>query len=101
MFTSFASLGPPQTINDTLSKRGIIQPFPIQEAAIPDVLAGRDVSGEAPTGSGKKLAFGLPTLARVAKAASKRPKALILAPTRELADQIHKELAPIAEAIDR
>lgn len=101
MSTSFVSLGLPQTINDTLTKRGISQPFPIQAAAIPDALAGRDVSGKAPTGSGKTLAFGLPLLARIAKASSKRPKALILVPTRELADQIHKELAPIAKAVDR
>ena len=101
MSTSFASLGLPQSINDTLAKRGIRQPFPVQVAAIPDALAGRDVSGKAPTGSGKTLAFGLPILARVGKASSKRPKALILAPTRELADQIHRELAPIAKAVDR
>lgn len=101
MHTSFVSLGLPQTINDTLTKRGISQPFPIQAAAIPDALAGRDVSGKAPTGSGKTLAFGLPILVRVAKASSKRPKALILAPTRELADQIHRELAAIAKTVDR
>lgn len=101
MSTSFAGLGLPDAINNTLAKRGIRQPFPVQEAAIPDVLSGRDVSGKAPTGSGKTLAFGLPILARVPKSAPKQPQALILAPTRELADQINKELAPIAQAVDR
>jgi superfamily II DNA/RNA helicase len=84
-----------------LATRAIAEPFPVQAATIPDALAGRDVSGKAPTGSGKTLAFGLPLLARVAPAASKRPRALILAPTRELAEQIKKELQPLARAVDR
>jgi superfamily II DNA/RNA helicase len=65
------------------------------------VLAGKDVSGKAPTGSGKTLAFGLPLLARVEKAYKNRPKALILAPTRELAEQIKKELTAPAQAARR
>ncbi|MBT8197771.1 MAG: DEAD/DEAH box helicase, partial [Acidimicrobiia bacterium] len=84
-----------------LEKRGITEPFPVQAATIPDALAGRDVSGKAPTGSGKTLAFGLPLLTRVDQAAPHRPRGLILAPTRELAEQIKHELAPLARAADR
>lgn len=101
MSLTFAQLGLPKPLVRVLAKRGITDPFPVQEATIPDALAGRDVSGKAPTGSGKTLAFGLPLLARVAPAASKRPRALILAPTRELAEQIKKELQPVAAAADR
>ena len=101
MTTTFTHLGLPQTLVRTLGKRDIIDPFPVQAATIPDVLAGKDVSGEAPTGSGKTLAFGLPLLARVGKAGKNRPRALILAPTRELAEQIRTELAPLAKASGR
>nr|WP_324190753.1 DEAD/DEAH box helicase [Nocardia nova] len=68
--------------------------FPIQAAAIPDVLAGRDVLGRAATGSGKTLAFGLPMLVGLRRGASAphRPRALVLAPTRELALQIETAL---------
>lgn len=101
MSTTFTKLGLPDTLGLALAKKGITEPFPVQTATIPDVLAGKDVSGKAPTGSGKTLAFGLPLLARVGKAQPKRPRALILAPTRELADQIHSELAPLARTVDR
>lgn len=101
MSTTFAQLGLPEPLVRTLTKQGIIEPFPVQAATIPDVLAGRDVSGKAPTGSGKTLAFGLPLLARVERANRHRPRALILAPTRELAEQIKQELAPLAKAVDR
>ena len=84
-----------------MPRQNITEPFPVQEATIPDVLAGHDVSGKAPTGSGKTLAFGLPLLARVDQAVALRPRALILAPTRELAEQIKKELAPLAKATRR
>ena len=96
MSMTFADLGLPREITSPLAKAGIRSPFPIQAASIPDALAGRDVCGRAPTGSGKTLAFGLPILATVAKAAPHRPKALILSPTRELAEQIRRELAPVA-----
>ncbi|HEU5113783.1 MAG TPA: DEAD/DEAH box helicase, partial [Acidimicrobiia bacterium] len=66
-----------------------------------DVLAGRDVAGRAPTGSGKTLAFGLPALARLGRGRSRRPRGLVLSPTRELADQILAELQPFARAIGR
>lgn len=101
MTTTFAQLGVPSRITDALAEKGIVEPFPVQAAAIPDALAGRDVCGKAPTGSGKTFAFGLPILARVEKAAKGRPRALVLAPTRELAEQIKKELAPLARSVGR
>ncbi|UCG41597.1 MAG: DEAD/DEAH box helicase, partial [Acidimicrobiia bacterium] len=63
--TTFTSLGLPEPIIGALDRAGITEPFPIQEAAIPDVLAGKDVCGKAPTGSGKTLGFGLPLIASV------------------------------------
>jgi superfamily II DNA/RNA helicase len=98
---TFAELGLPDALVQSLATRDITEPFPVQEATIPDALAGRDVSGKAPTGSGKTLAFGLPLLTRVDQAVAFRPRALILAPTRELAEQIKKELAPLAKATRR
>ena len=77
----------------SLADRGIVAPFPIQAATIPDALAGRDVSGRAPTGSGKTLAFGVAVAARVKEATPRRPAALVLVPTRELATQVRHELA--------
>lgn len=101
MSTTFSQLGLPGALTATLAARGITEPFPIQQAAIPDALAGRDLAGKAPTGSGKTLAFGLPLLARVGTARSGRPRSLVLAPTRELAEQISQELAPLARAAGR
>ena len=101
MTTTFARLGLPDSLVRALSKSGIAEPFPVQEATIPDALAGKDVSAKAPTGSGKTLAFGLPLIARVDRADRYRPRALILAPTRELAEQIKRELAPLAKAARR
>jgi superfamily II DNA/RNA helicase len=101
MTSTFADLGLPSVLSTTLAEQGITAPFPIQEATIPDALAGRDVSGRAPTGSGKTLAFGLPILARIDVAEPKRPRALILAPTRELAAQIRLDLAPYGMATHR
>jgi superfamily II DNA/RNA helicase len=101
MTTTFAHLGLPDPLVRALAGRGVAEPFPIQAAAIPDALAGRDVCGKAPTGSGKTLAFGLPLLARVGRADPRRPHALILAPTRELAEQIRRELSPLATGVHR
>jgi superfamily II DNA/RNA helicase len=101
MTTSFLQLGLPARLVDTLAKKQIVETFPIQAATIPDVLSGHDVSGKAPTGSGKTLAFGLPLLAKVDRASNRRPRALILSPTRELAEQIKKDLVPLARAMDR
>ena len=101
MTTTFAHLGIPEPLVRTLAKGGIVEPFPVQAATIPDALAGRDISGKAPTGSGKTLAFGLPLLIRVGKANRHQPRALILAPTRELAEQIKRELTPLAQTTGR
>jgi superfamily II DNA/RNA helicase len=90
--STFADLGVPEAAVAALSKRGITAAFPIQAMAIPPALEGRDVCGRAPTGSGKTLAFGIPLSQRVGRGRVARPKALVLAPTRELAAQIHDEL---------
>lgn len=99
--TTFADLGLPRGIVNVLNKQGITEPFPIQEAAIPDALAGKDVLGRGPTGSGKTFTFGLPILARLEGAPSKpgHPRALVLAPTRELATQIRERLDEPAAAL--
>jgi superfamily II DNA/RNA helicase len=93
--TSFAELGLPDALTEALRRRGITRPLPIQTATIVDALAGRDVSGKAPTGSGKTLAFALPMAAGLSRGAPKRPRGLVLAPTRELAGQIAAEMAPL------
>jgi len=82
MSMSFADLGVPSNLVQRLANRGIHEAFPIQEVAIPDALAGRDVVGKAATGSGKTMAFGLPLLARITKARPRKPVGLILVPTR-------------------
>src|SRR5262245_61108250 len=98
--TSFVELGLPPKLAAALAEAGITEPFPIQAATIPDALAGRDVLGRGRTGSGKTHAFVLPLLAHLSsRPASRRPgrpRALILAPTRELATQIHATMAPLA-----
>lgn len=101
MSNTFTSLGLCDQLVQALARSQIAQPFPIQTSAIPDALDGRDIRGKAPTGSGKTLAFGLPLLSRVDKAASNRPRALVLAPTRELAEQISKDLSPLAKVVER
>jgi ATP-dependent RNA helicase RhlE len=95
MSKSFADLGVSRAVAAALRDRGVHTPFPIQELVIADVLAGRDVLAKSPTGSGKTLAFGVPLVERIAPDA-RRPAALILAPTRELAGQIVDELRPLA-----
>ncbi len=101
MNPTFDALGVSPDLVAVLRERGIETAFPIQAITIPDALAGRDVCGKAKTGSGKTLAFGLPILERLNVADSKRPRAIALVPTRELAVQVHDELAPLAEARDR
>ena len=93
---TFTQLGAPDFIVSALAQRGISQPFAIQAATVADALAGRDVCGRAPTGSGKTLAFGIPLVASVGSAQPHKPRALVLAPTRELADQIMTELRTFA-----
>ncbi|MEU5152763.1 DEAD/DEAH box helicase [Glycomyces sp. NPDC021274] len=99
---SFEELGLPEKITAALAEQGIITPFPIQAATIPDALAGRDILGRGQTGSGKTLAFGLPTLARLAaggRTKAKRPRAIILTPTRELAIQVAESLQTFGDAV--
>jgi len=95
----FATLGVPADLVAILAERGITAPSPIQAATLPDSLQGRDVLGRGRTGSGKTYAFLLPMVARLAggrRAAAKSPRALIVAPTRELVGQIEQALAPLA-----
>ncbi|MGL5865813.1 MAG: DEAD/DEAH box helicase [Dermatophilaceae bacterium] len=85
-----------------MARDGIVEPFPIQAATIPDTLAGRDVLGRGRTGSGKTLAFGLPTLARLAdrgRPEPRQPRALVLVPTRELAMQVSDALQPYVHVL--
>ncbi|MGY1608905.1 MULTISPECIES: DEAD/DEAH box helicase [unclassified Geodermatophilus] len=99
---TFAKLGLPQQLVTALERRGIHSPFAIQATVLPDALAGRDVLGKAATGSGKTLAFGLPLLARMgltARRGPRAPRALVLVPTRELAQQVADNLAPLGQAI--
>jgi superfamily II DNA/RNA helicase len=96
---TFAQLGVPTAICNALERRGITVPFDIQAATIADALSGRDVCGRAPTGSGKTLAFGIPLVATVSTGRPHRPRGLILAPTRELADQITAELRSISGSL--
>lgn len=98
---TFADLGLPATLAQSLRREKITEPFPIQALVIPDILAGRDVLGRGPTGSGKTLAFGLPMLVRLKGgfSAPRRPRALVLAPTRELAAQIERALDESALAL--
>jgi len=100
MTPTFESLGVAPDLVEALAARGITEPFPIQALAIPPALEGRDVCGKAKTGSGKTLAFGLPILGRVQQAEPRRPRALVLVPTRELALQVCDELAPLSEERD-
>src|SRR5687767_7098865 len=94
---SFADLGVSKVVCDVLTKRGITDTFAIQSLVVPDVLAGHDVLAKSPTGSGKTLAFAVPMVERL-QATDRRPSALILAPTRELALQIVDDMTAIAHA---
>ena len=94
---SFAALGVSAPVAQALAARGITIPFPIQARVTADVLAGHDVLASSPTGSGKTLAFAVPIVDRI-EATDRRPAALILAPTRELAQQIVEEGRTVAHA---
>lgn len=98
---SFETLGLDHRLVDALQAAGIVEPFPIQALTIPPALAGEDVCGKAKTGSGKTLAFGLPLLQRTGRADPKRPRALVLVPTRELATQVCEVLTPLGRTVDR
>ena len=95
----FAEL--PAELVTALSEQGITEPTPVQAAVVPDALAGYDVLGRARTGSGKTLAFGLPILSRLAGSRSRpcHPRALIVVPTRELANQVARALQPVAASV--
>ncbi|MGC4940071.1 DEAD/DEAH box helicase [Kribbella sp. DT2] len=97
----FAALGLAPRLIQRMARDGITTPFPIQAATIPDALAGKDVLGRGQTGSGKTLGFGLPTLMRLAggHTESRRPRGMILVPTRELAMQVHDALEPLAHVM--
>lgn len=102
--TTFAALGTPKALAETLAAQGIESPFPIQVKTLPDTLSGRDVLGRGRTGSGKTIAFSIPLVARLAEREAAyfrkpgRPMGLVLAPTRELATQINATIEPLAKA---
>ncbi|MFJ1879963.1 DEAD/DEAH box helicase, partial [Streptomyces sp. NPDC088137] len=98
---TFADLGLPEGIVRKLAQNGVTAPFPIQAATIPDALAGKDILGRGRTGSGKTLSFGLPTLASLAggRTEKKKPRAIILTPTRELAMQVADALQPYGDVL--
>ncbi|GAB7109432.1 hypothetical protein JCM4814A_77460 [Streptomyces phaeofaciens JCM 4814] len=98
---TFADLGLPEGVVRKLAQNGVTSPFPIQAATIPDALAGKDILGRGRTGSGKTLSFGLPTLASLAggRTEKKRPRAVILTPTRELAMQVADALQPYGDVL--
>ena len=98
---SFAAAGVPAPLVAALAAAGITAPFPIQAAALPDALAGRDILGRGQTGSGKTLAFCIPLAAGLTDGYTSacRPRGLVLVPTRELASQVHAVLAPLAESM--
>ncbi|MFD3721679.1 DEAD/DEAH box helicase [Streptomyces sp. NPDC058674] len=98
---TFSDLGLPDGIVRKLAQNGVTAPFPIQAATIPDALAGKDILGRGRTGSGKTLSFGLPTLASLAggHTEKKKPRAIILTPTRELAMQVADALQPYGDVL--
>ncbi|MEV7465810.1 DEAD/DEAH box helicase [Streptomyces kronopolitis] len=98
---TFADLGLPEGVVRKLAQNGVTTPFPIQAATIPDALAGKDILGRGRTGSGKTLSFGLPTLAQLAGGSTekKKPRAIILTPTRELAMQVADALQPYGDVL--
>jgi superfamily II DNA/RNA helicase len=102
LYASFADLGVPAPLVGALARADITVPFPIQAAALPDALAGRDVLGRGRTGSGKTLAFSIPLVAGLANGftSAGRPRGLVLVPTRELASQVQTVLTPLAQAMD-
>ena len=94
---SFRQLGVADAVAEALARRGVDTPFAIQSLVIPDGLNGQDLLAKSPTGSGKTLAFAIPIVQRL-EPSSRKPSALVLVPTRELATQVAEEFAPIASA---
>ncbi len=99
--SSFASLGVAPELVASLASGGITEPFPIQAATLPDSLAGRDLLGRGRTGSGKTVAFALPLVSALSgrRSSARRPRGLVLVPTRELAVQVDETIAPLAAAM--
>ena len=83
---------------EALAADGITEPFPVQAITLPDALAGKDLCGRAPTGSGKTLGFGIPMMTRISQAEPNRPTGLVLVPTRELAEQVQKVFVALGRA---
>ncbi|MET7759797.1 DEAD/DEAH box helicase, partial [Streptomyces sp. NPDC005389] len=98
---TFGDLGLPDGVVRKLAQNGVTTPFPIQAATIPDALAGKDILGRGRTGSGKTLSFGLPLLAGLADGHTekKKPRGIILTPTRELAMQVADALQPYGDVL--
>ncbi|MEU5001141.1 DEAD/DEAH box helicase [Streptomyces sp. NPDC021622] len=98
---TFGDLGLPDGVVRKLARNGVHTPFPIQAATIPDALAGKDILGRGRTGSGKTLSFGLPMLAQLAEGHTekKKPRGVILTPTRELAMQVADALQPYGDVL--
>jgi len=96
---SFSELGIVPPIVNVLKEQGITEPFEVQAEAIPDMLEGKDICCRAPTGSGKTLAFGLPLILNCKPAHPHYPTALVVTPTRELAEQICQVLKPLARQV--
>lgn len=101
--TTFADFGLPPAVVSALERHGIVQPFGIQQATLPDSLSGRDVLGRGPTGSGKTVAFALPLVTRLAASGRRsrkgHPGGLVLVPTRELAVQVERTVSFVAKAV--
>ena len=89
---TFAALNIDQDMVDALATKGIIEPFPIQSQTIPMGLAGQDIIGQAKTGTGKTLGFGLPLLQSLGIDPEPGVKALVVVPTRELCVQVAEDL---------
>src|SRR5258705_8936637 len=98
MSTSFKELGVSDAVVDALATVGVVAPFPVQAMVMRDAMSGADVLAKSETGSGKTLAFAIPIVERLDRSATKRPGALILVPTRELAVQVRDDFTAIAKA---
>ncbi|MEO6124775.1 MAG: DEAD/DEAH box helicase, partial [Ilumatobacteraceae bacterium] len=98
MTVSFADLGLPARLVEALAADGMTEAFPVQAVTLPDALAGKDLCGRAPTGSGKTLGFGIPMMVRIGQAEPTKPTGLVLVPTRELAEQVQRAFVPLGRA---
>ena len=98
MTVSFADLGLPARLVEALAADGMTEAFPVQATTLPDALAGKDLCGRAPTGSGKTLGFAIPMMVRISQAEPTKPTGLVLVPTRELAEQVQRAFVPLGRA---